>query len=185
MPPGGSRRIGHLFGDGFSVDDLWRDEDGHSDEDEVGGEYPEAESVNHHGSELPVVRLVGSLRLLLHLLSNKAQLIEDSQQLVPNPYPAHPLTHRPTRPSVTTPTATDVVARSFAVYADGAERGEVLHAGEEWDVVVDVLDVRDEAERRRSLRLEFAQAGLSQEDLVGEVAAGSRHAEGPREPFAD
>ena len=59
-----------------------REEDADGGDDEGDGEYPEEQSVDDHGGELPVARHVVRLVIVLDLARDEAQLVENGEQLV-------------------------------------------------------------------------------------------------------
>jgi len=89
-PPGGARGDLPATGVGLWVRNLRRllyaesylrrSEDGDCRDDKVQREDPEAQPVDHHRRELPVVRFLGVVVLVLDLARDEAQLVEDGQQ---------------------------------------------------------------------------------------------------------
>ena len=144
-----------------------RREDDDRRADEVDGEDPEAQPVDDHRRELPVVRLVLVVGVLLHLLRDEPQFVENGEQLASN----------------AAAQTSAAGSRSAVVHRPDAraQSGEVGHRYG----VVDVLYVGDETDRRRRLRLEVAHARLAEEELAREIAPGSGDSQRPGEPLAD
>ena len=150
-----------------------RGEDGDGGADEVEREDPEAQTVDDHRRELPVVGLLLAVEIVLDLLGDVAQFAQYRQQLA-----AHaPHRHAAGRVSVSG-RRWSTVERSLEPAARAG--GEVVDR----DGVVDVLDVGDEADGGRRLRLEVAHARLALQKTARKVAAGTRHAQRPRQPLA-
>ena len=168
----------YLFRHRFLGDHVWRDEDAHGGEDQVEGEDPETESVDDHRGELPIVRLVLLLRILLHLLRYEPQLGQYCHQFVTDGQQAGVVGHVRPRSGACRPP----VSIALAVDADRPIDGEV-DAGE-GHAVVEVLDVRKQAQRGRSLRFQLAEASLPQQYLPTQGVAGSGHPQKPGQPFA-
>ena len=59
-----------------------REEDADGGDDEGDGEYPEEESVDDHGGELPVSRHLVRLVIVLDLTRDEAQLVENGKEFV-------------------------------------------------------------------------------------------------------
>ena len=134
-----------------------RGEDGDGGSDEIQREDPEAQTIDDHRRELPVVRLLLALQVVLDLLRDVAQLAQYRQQLTAHARHRHGISVSGARRSS--------VERALEAAGDG----EVVDR----NGVVDVLDVRDEADRRRRLSLEVAHARLTLQKTAGKVAAGT------------
>ena len=113
------------------------EENGNSRDDQVAGEDPEAEPVDDHGCELPVVDLVLVFVALFDLVRDEAQLAEDAQQFALD-IRAERLVKR---------AAADVVANHVVAVgvlrAVLARRVAVIAAvlAVQWYCVVNVLDI--------------------------------------------
>lgn len=124
-------------------------EDGDGCADEVEREDPEAQSIDDHRRELPIVCLLFAFQIVFDLLRDVAQLVEYRQQLT-----AHARRrHRAISISGGQRRRLSPVERSLEA------RGTALHhVVVDWDGVVDVLDVGNEADGGRSFGLEVAHA---------------------------
>lgn len=129
------------------------EKDGQGDENEVDGTYPEAETVDDHGGELPIVALIVLTVVHFQLIRQVAELAEYGQHRgLEGRHLRLPLGTRPAR----RPVLMLVMGRSDHVDVGVA-------------VDVAVKDVGDEALRRRSRLLEQAEAGLALPRGRGEV----------------
>ena len=145
-----------------------RSEDGDGGADKIQREDPEAQTIDDHRRELPVVGFLFTFHVVLDLLGDVAQLAQYRQQFTAHARHRH-------RISVSGGRRPPVEGA-----LEAARDGQVIDR----NGVVDVLDVRDEADRRRSLRLEVAHARLALEKTAGKVAAWTWHAQCPGQPLA-
>ena len=120
--------------------------DGDGGSHEIQRKDPEAEAIDHHRRKLPVVRFLLVLQVVLHLLGNVSQLVQYRQQLT---------AHARRRHRVISVSGGRRAAVERPLEAGSAALDDIVV---DRNGVVDVLDIRDEADRRRRLRLEVAHA---------------------------
>ena len=170
----------------FSCLDVSRPKVGRLEEDdegadgEPGGEEPEAQSIDDLRDELPFVRLLAGLVVLFDLVRHEPQLGEDRQKLVAQT--ADTGRHDVIAAAASAAAAIGsvrvgiggrgLVARRTTLFVDG-------------DIVVDVLDVRDETGGRGVLLFQLAHLHLLQQQLSRQRVAWARHPQNPGEPLAD
>lgn len=160
-------------------------------DDQVTGEDPETQAIDHHGSELPVVGLL--LRLIggLDTMRDEAKFIQNTEKFTFDVDLERILIHGRAGDVVA---ASDVIVMLLVLLlmmmvVTVCILGAVLSGysavlGIQRYRVVNVLDIGDETERWRIARLELAHLGLAQQELAGKIAAGARHAQDPRQPLA-
>lgn len=164
-----------------------RQEDHHRRDDGVEGEGDEAEPVDHHRGELPVVPHLGVVLVASHLVGDEAELAQDVLQLA-RVLKAEGGVRRQQGSSFLVGPAQEAVVstvvggrppRPSSCRRGGARRVDLA------DVVVDVEHVGQQRAGRPLLELELSHLVVHHDCLARDLLARPVHAQEPRQPLQE